>query len=648
MTLKSGELTPFQNYIYKSRYARWLPERSRRENWDETVHRYVSFISKRLPRTGQLPPDAAKAYPDYSRENTIQELETAILNMEVMPSMRAMMTAGKALEKDEIAAYNCSYLAIDDPRAFDEAMYISMCGVGLGFSVERQYVNQLPTVAENFYPEDTIIKVRDSKIGWATAFRQLIALLYGGLIPKWDLSAVRPAGAPLKTFGGRASGPEPLDRLFKFTVQLFKGAAGRKLTSLECHDLMCMVADIVVSGGVRRSAMISLSNLSDDRMRNAKTGQWWLENPQRALANNSAVYTEKPEMVQFIREWLSLCESRSGERGIFSREAAVKKAIAVGRRKYKDIEFGVNPCGEIILRSKGLCNLTEVIVRPHDTPQTLRKKIRLATILGTLQSTLTEFRYLRKKWQENAEEERLLGVSLSGIMDNKLTSTNGPALADLLDSLRVYAVEVNQEWAQKIDINPSTAVTCVKPSGTVSQLVNCSPGIHTRFAAWLLRAIREDRKNPIGAFLKSCGIPCEPEASKPNDVDVFYFPLASPEGSITRDALTAVQQLELYLTYRQHWTEHNPSTTIYIKDHEWLDVAAWVYRHFDNIGGIAFLPHTNHIYKQAPYTELTEEAYQELAAKMPVIDWSKLPDFEKDDQTTSGKEMACSAGQCDL
>jgi ribonucleoside-diphosphate reductase alpha chain len=629
---KSIGITPFQSYIYKSRYARWLPDKSRREDWAETVHRYIEFISKRIP--------------EDVRENTVKELEDAILNFEVMPSMRAMMTAGKALEKDEIAAYNCSYLAIDDPRAFDEAMYISMCGVGLGFSVERQYVNQLPIVAENFFPVDTTIKVRDSKIGWASGFRQLIALLYGGSVPSWDLSSVRPAGSPLKTFGGRASGPEPLDRLFKFTVQLFKNAAGRKLTSLECHDLMCFVADIVVSGGVRRSAMISLSNLSDDRMRGAKGGQWWIENPQRALANNSAVYTEKPEIGVFMKEWLSLYESRSGERGIYNRAAAIKKAQAVGRRKWKEIDFGVNPCGEIILRSKGLCNLTEVIVRPDDTKESLKGKIRIASILGTLQSTLTDFRYLRKDWQKNAEEERLLGVSLSGIMDCKMTSTNNPLLATLLDELRTYSVEVNAKWAEKLGINPSVAVTCVKPSGTVSQLVNCSPGIHTRYSDFLMRTIREDRKNPIGAFLKTCGVPCEPEQSKPNDVDVFYFPLASPEGSVTRNALTAVQQLELYLTYRQHWTEHNPSCTIYIKDSEWLEVAAWVYRNFDNIGGVAFLPHTDHIYKQAPYTELTEQQYLDAAAKMPVIDWSKLAEFESEDHTTAMKEYACSNGSC--
>jgi len=633
-TPQSAEMSLFQSYIFKSRYARWLPEESRREDWPETVRRYMSFILERIPE---------------EHRGIGPELEDAILRMEVMPSMRAMMTAGRALVKDEIAGYNCAYMAIDDPRCFDEAMYISMCGVGLGFSVECQYIKCLPTIAESFYDEDTVIKVRDSKIGWATGFRQLIALLYGGLVPRWDLSLVRPAGSILKTFGGRASGPEPLGRLFKFTVELFRGAAGRKLTSIECHDLMCMVADIVVSGGVRRSAMISLSNLSDDRMRNAKNGQWWIENQQRALANNSAVYTEKPEMVVFMREWLSLCESRSGERGIYNREAATKKVASLGgRRKFKDIDFGLNPCGEIILRSKGLCNLTEVIVRPEDTEEGLMRKVRLASILGTLQATLTRFRYLRKDWQNNAEEERLLGVGLGGIMDNPLTSTNGPNLAGLLDRLRGHAVAVNAEWAEKIGIPPSAAVTCNKPSGTVSHLVHCSPGIHGSHSPFCMMAIREDRKNPVASFLKATGVPHEPDVTKPGDVDVFFFPVSSPRGSRMRDSMTTAEQLEMYLTYRLHWTEHNPSCTIYVRDHEWLEVGAWVHKHFDQVGGVAFLPHTNHIYQQAPYTEITEGQYREASAKMPHLDWSRLSEFEKDDRTTAMKEIACSNGMCEL
>ena len=625
-------IPPYQQYIHKSRYARWLPEQGRRENWNETVHRYIEFFTPKIPKA--------------DRESISKEIEDAILHMEVMPSMRAMMTAGEALEKDNCAGYNCSYIAVDDPRAFDEAMYISMCGTGVGFSVERQYVNQMPVVAEEFYDTDTIIKVQDSKIGWASSFRQLVSLLYGGLIPKWDLSLVRPAGSILKTMGGRASGPEPLERLFKFTVSVFRKAAGRKLNSLECHDLMCTIADIVVVGGVRRSAMLSLSNLSDDRMRNAKNGQWWIDYDYRRLANNSVAYTEKPDPEIFIKEFLTLIESKSGERGIFNRVAAQQWAKKTGRRKWENIEFGCNPCGEINLRSKGFCNLSECIIRPHDTKATIKKKIRLAVIIGCLQSLLTKFRYLRKEWTRNAEEERLLGVSLTGIMDNKLMSTNGPELVKLLDELREYAIAVATEWADKLGIEVPAAITCVKPSGTVSQLVNSSSGIHTRFSRWLIRAVREDRKSPVSAFLKSIGVPNEPESMKPNDVDVFYFPLESPDTSVCRNDLNAIQQLELYLTYKLHWTEHNPSCTIYIKESEWTEVLAWVYKHFDIIGGVSFLPHSDHVYKQAPYKEISKDEYYSLLEKMPAIDWGLL--HESEDMTTAAKEVACSAGSCEL
>jgi ribonucleoside-triphosphate reductase (thioredoxin) len=629
-----SSMSPYSTYISKSRYSKWIEKENRRENWGETVERYLAFFAPRIPKA--------------IREETVGELREAITNMDVMPSMRAVMTAGEALEKDNIAGYNCSYLAVDDQRAFDEAMYISMCGTGVGFSVERQYINQLPVVAENFYKSSVILKVRDSKIGWATAFKELIALLYTGMIPTWDLSLVRPAGSPLKTFGGRASGPGPLDELFTFAVRLFQNAAGRKLTSLECHDLMCKVADVVVVGGVRRSAMISLSNLSDDRMRNAKNGKWWEENGHRALANNSAVYTEKPEIGMFMKEWLTLYESRSGERGIFNRAEATETAKRTGRRKWEGVEFGVNPCGEIVLRSKGLCNLTEVIVRPKDTPATLKHKVRLAAILGTLQATLTDFRYLRKDWKKNAEEERLLGVGLGGIMDNPLMSNNTPKLAALLDDLRLYVLEVNKEWAEKLGINPSVATTCVKPSGTASQLVDCSSGIHPRFSRYFMRSVRNDAKDPVGTLLKACSVPNEPDITKPNDVDVFYFPIQCPATSVCRKDLTAVQQLEIYLTYKLHWCEHNPSCTIYVRENEWLEVAAWVYKNFNEIGGVSFLPYTDHVYKQPPYAELNKEEYEKAVASFPVVDWGKLPDYEKDDRTTAMKELACSAGQCDI
>jgi len=639
MVSKASDISPYQQFIHKSRYARWDYSAQRRENWDETVSRYVTFFASRIPKS--------------EREQISNEIEKAILHMDVMPSMRAMMTAGPALEKDNAAGYNCSYIAVDDPRAFDEAMYLSMCGTGVGFSVERQYVNQMPMIAEKFFPVETCIKVKDSKVGWASGLRQLIQLLYSGDIPKWDFSAIRPKGALLKTMGGRASGPEPLDRLFRFAVELFKKAAGRKLNSIECHDMMCMIGDVVVVGGVRRSAMLSLSNLSDDRMRNAKNGQWWdATNPSgapwRRLANNSVAYTEKPDPEIFIKEFLTLIESKSGERGIFNRIAATNSAKKTGRRKWEGIDFGTNPCGEINLRPKGFCNLSEVVVRPHDTKASIKRKIRIATIIGCLQSTLTDFRYLRAEWKKNAEEERLLGVSLTGIMDNPLMYTNGTDLADMLDEFREYTITVAKEWSDKLGIEMPAAITCVKPSGTVSQLVNCSPGIHTRFSRWIKRGTQEDRKSPINTFLKSTGWFSEPELNKPNDSDLFYFAQESPELSMTRNDLTALEQLEMYKTYKLHWTEHNPSCTIYVKEAEWCDVLAWCARHWDIIGGVSFLPFDNGIYQQAPYTEISEKEYLALKEKQPVIDWSKLPDFEKEDMTTSAKELACSAGSCEI
>lgn len=621
----------YSDFIYKSRYSRWLYDVERRENWDETVDRYIKFFAARIPFK--------------LRKKVALELKEAISDFEVMPSMRALMTAGDALEKDNCAGYNCSYIAVNDQRAFDEAMYISMCGTGVGFSVERQYVNELPTVAENFYPSAVTIKVKDSKIGWATAFKELIALLYTGMVPKWDLTELRPAGSPLKTFGGRSSGPGPLDELFKFTCVIFQKAKGRKLNSLECHDIMCKVGDIVVVGGVRRSAMISLSNLSDDRMRAAKTGEWYNENPHRRLANNSAVYTEKPEIGIFMKEWLSLYDSKSGERGIFNRQAAVLKAKGSGRRKTEKIEFGTNPCGEIILRNMGFCNLTEVVVRADDTAKSLKQKVRIAATLGTLQSTLTDFRYLRTGWKKNAEEERLLGVSLTGIMDNPLTADPNPKL---LESLRTLAVETNKEWAKRLGIAASAAITCVKPSGTVSQLVNSSSGIHPRYDQYYIRAVRQDKKDPISSLMKDSKVPNESDVTKADDMDVFYFPIKSPAHSITRLQLSSIQQLEVYLKYRKHWCEHNPSCTVYVKESEWLQVGAWVYEHFDEIGGISFLPHTDHIYKQAPYTPITKEEYEKAVAAFPVIEWSKLTQFERDDRTLGAQELACAAGYCEI
>lgn len=621
----------YSTFIHQSRYSRWLYDEKRRETWEETVKRYMKFFSPRIP---------AKYRKEVSKE-----LEEAILKMEVMPSMRALMTAGPALERDNAAGFNCSAVAVDSPRAFDEVCYLSLCGVGCGFSVERQYVNQLPTIAEAFYPTETVITVRDSKIGWATAFKELIALLYTGMTPTWDLTELRPAGAPLKIFGGRSSGSGPLNDLFKFTVNIFHKAAGRKLTSLECHDLMCKIADVVVSGGVRRSALISLSNLSDERMRDGKSGQWWIENGQRALANNSAVYTEKPEIGIFMKEWQALYNSKSGERGIFNRHAATIQAKKTDRRKWKDVEYLTNPCSEILLKSMQKCNLTEVIIRPEDTAKSLKRKIKLAAILGTLQSTVTDFRYLRKSWKKNAEEERLLGVSLTGIMDNPLTAS---PTSTLLIALKKVALDTNEEWAKRLGIERSVSVTCIKPSGTVSQLTNTSSGIHPRFSPYYIRSVRNDKRDPLGTFLKECKVPNEPDVTKPNEVDVFYFPMKSPTTSVMRNQVTAIQQLESYLMYYRYWCEHNVSITVYVRESEWLEVAAWVYKHFDEVGGISFLPFSDHSYRQAPYQEITEKEYLEAIAKFPTVDWAKLSQFEQDDRTLGAQTAACVGGSCEI
>lgn len=542
---------------------------------------------------------------------------------------------------------NCSFIAIDDVRAFDEILYISMCGTGVGFSVERQYITHLPVVAETFVNTDITIQVKDSKAGWSNAFRELLALLYSGSIPKWDTSKVRPAGTKLKTFGGRASGPEPLVDLFKFAIATFKEAAGRKLNSVECHDLVCKVADIVVVGGVRRSALISLSNPSDDRMRGAKNGQWWINEPQRALANNSAAYTERPQMELFMKEWLSLIESKSGERGIYNRAASIKKAIEGGRRDSTKI-VGINPCAEISLRSAGLCNLSEVVIRNEDTLESLKEKIRIATIIGTYQSMLTDFRYVRNIWKKNQEEERLLGVSLTGIMDHPVLSETGPVAVAWLKTLKAYALEVNKEWSEKLGINQSVAVTTVKPSGTVSQLVDSASGIHPRYSEHYIRTVRADKKDPLAQLMEAQGFPVEDCVNKPHSTAIFSFPVAGPSHAVMRNDRSALEQLEHYLMFQTHWTEHNVSITVYVKDHEWLGVGDWVYNHFDQLAGVSFLPHSDHSYKQAPYTECTKEEYDELLSRMPVFDWAALAQYEKDDSTVNVRELACSSGVCEI
>ena len=621
--------TDYQSFIHKSRYAKYFDGKGR-ESWSETVGRYISNLVH-----------------TKVEEDVANEIEQSILGQEIMPSMRAMMTAGAALDRDNTAGYNCSYLPVDDPKSFDEAMFILLCGTGVGFSVERQFISKLPEVPELF-DSDTTIVVKDSKEGWAKAFRQLLALLWAGEIPKWDVTKVRPAGARLKTFGGRASGPAPLVELFNFAVATFKGAQGRKLSSMECHDLMCFIGQIVVVGGVRRSAMISLSNLSDDRMRHAKSGQWWETAAHRALANNSVSYTEKPDIETFMREWTALIESKSGERGIFNREASKKQAAKNGRRN-SDQEFGTNPCSEIILRPYQFCNLTEVVVRATDTVDDLARKVRLATILGTIQSTYTKFPYLRKIWQKNTEEERLLGVSLTGIMDNPLMTAKNAALDKTLEHLRNVAITTNAEWAERLGIPASAAITCVKPSGTVSQLVDSASGIHARHSDYYIRTVRGDNKDPLTQFMIDSGIPNEPCVFKGDTTTVFSFPIKSPDNAVTRNDMNAIEQLDTWLMYQRHWCEHKPSVTISVRDNEWLDVGAFVYRHFDEMSGVSFLPHSDHTYQQAPYQDCTKEEYKEMAKQMPkAIDWSALGTYEHEDNTVAMQTMACSGDSCEI
>lgn len=626
----------YQQYIHKSRYARYLDNLQRREHWPETVSRYVEFIL-----------GTVKENQGVDLSDLRDKLESSIVDLELMPSMRAVMTAGEALKRDNTAGYNCSYVPCDDPKSFDEAMFILLCGTGVGFSVERQYVNKLPEVPQELFESDTLIHVKDSKEGWAKAFRQLLALLWSGEIPKWDVSKVRPAGAKLKTFGGRASGPGPLEELFRFAIKTFSGAKGRKLNSLECHDLMCKIGEVVVVGGVRRSAMISLSNLSDDRMRHAKSGAWWEAHTERALANNSACYTEKPEVGLFMQEWLSLYESKSGERGIFNREASQKQAAKNGRRD-SSYEFGTNPCSEIILRPYQFCNLSECVVRADDTFETIKAKVEIATILGTLQSTLTNFPYLRKVWQKNTEEERLLGVSLTGIYDNGLLNNpDDPLLPGRLDELRELAVATNKVWADKLGIPASTAITCVKPSGTVSQLVDSASGIHARHDPYYFRRVRGDNKDPLTQHLIKAGVPAEADVMKPDSTTVFTFPKKAPEGAVMRTQVSAIEHLKLWLVYQRHWCEHKPSVTISVLEHEWPEVGAWVYKHFDEISGVSFLPMDGGTYKQAPYETITQETYEQALALMPKdIDWNSL--IEKEDNVEGAQMLACSAGVCEL
>lgn len=671
----------YEQYIHASRYARWMDHSGRRETWHETVWRYLNFWVDRGQLTDK---DALMIFP-------------YIADTKVMPSMRCMMTAGTALTKDNVAGYNCSYLALDNPIAFDEAMYVLMCGTGVGFSCERQYVSQLPVVMlpderaailrdewdnddpdimqlldsldntwlftlyepEKFkgvHPHElssldgNVIRVADSKYGWASALRILLCNLWNANFDiEWDVSQIRPAGARLQTFGGRASGPEPLVQLFKFAVAMFKEANGRKLSSIECHDLMCKVADVVVVGGVRRSALISLSNLTDRRMAKAKSGEWWNDDPQRALANNSIAYTERPDMDAFMQEWYNLYGSKSGERGVFNRIAAEVQAARNGRRSTY-LHYGTNPCSEIILRNKQFCNLSEVVVREDDTVETLADKVWVATILGTLQASLTDFVYLSDEWRVNTETEALLGVSLTGIEDNALLngSTGLISLPIVLEELKGVAIDTNKSWADKLGINQSAAITCVKPSGTVSQLVDSASGIHPRYARYYIRSVRQDNKDPITQFLKDQGVPYEPCVMKPDSTTVFYFPKSAPESATLRDDRSAIDQLELWKVYQEYWCEHKPSITVYVREHEWMEVGAWVWKHFDTVSGVSFLPHSNHTYQQAPYQEIDEATYRQMVKDMPVIDWSKLAGYETEDFMEGVKTFACTGGVCEI
>jgi len=629
--------TEYQQFIHLSRYSRWDYDKSRRETWEETVDRYFNFFKEHLQDN----------YSYEFKEEDIKELREAILQLKIMPSMRCLMTAGPALKKENVAGYNCSYIHVDSIRSFDEILYVLMNGTGIGFSVERRYTDKLPVMPDELHETDTTIMVADSKLGWARAFKELVALLYSGHIPKWNLSNVREAGAILKTFGGRASGPEPLDNLFNFTVKIAQEAKGRKLKPIECHDIVCKVAEVVVVGGVRRSALLSLSDIDDDEMRYAKSGEWWKENGQRALANNSANYHQEPHTGTFLREWTALYDSKSGERGIFSSKASALQAKRCSDRAVSEEvhTFGTNPCSEIILRSREFCNLSEVVVCSGDKITDIAKKVKLATMLGTIQSTLTNFKYLPREWKKNCEEERLLGVSLTGIMDNPLTANPSPKE---LIYLRSIAIETNKAFAGEIGINPSASITCVKPSGTVSQLVDSASGIHARHSPYYIRRVRMDRKDPMTTFMQDLEWVWEPDITKPNDTVVFSFPMQSPQDCVTRHKQSAIQQLEVWKIYQEHWCQHKPSITISVKENEWLDVGAWVFNNFEIMSGVSFLPHSDHNYKQAPYEDCNRRTFKQLSSKMHEADWSNLNQYEAEDYTIASQELACVAGSCEI
>jgi len=625
----------YRQFISLSRYARWKDEELRRETWDETVHRFISFMRNHL-----------KENTSYELEESLEdELYQAIYMHEVMPSMRLLMTAGEPVEIDNICAYNCSYLAINRPQAFDEVLYILMNGTGVGFSVEKEDVDKLPEIPADIEKVDRTIIVGDSKLGWAKAFRQLLESLWNGEEVSVDYSKIRPMGSRLKTFGGRASGPDPLKKLFGFTVDTFREAAGRHLKPIEVHDIVCKIGSCVEVGGVRRSALISLSDLNDADLRVAKTGEWWREKSFRSQANNSAVYEGKPSMGQFMEEWVSLYNSKSGERGIFNRDAC-RTVISRNGRREANHKFGTNPCSEIILRDMQFCNLTEVVIRESDCTDTLMRKVQLATILGTFQASLTNFRHINPNFEQNCREEALLGVSLTGIMDNHLTASADP---ELLTNLKATAISTNEKYADKLGINKSKAITCVKPSGTVSQLVDSASGIHPRHSEYYIRRVRGDLKDPMTQYMMANGFPHEQCSYQPENVVVFSFPQASPTSSIMRDQLSAIDHLKIWKRYQLYWCEHKPSITVSIKDHEWMEVGQFVWDNFELMSGISFLPYSEHTYEQAPYEEIDEDSYARMVTDLPCLDsWEGLKKWEVEDSTKGAQTAACVAGQCEI
>jgi ribonucleoside-diphosphate reductase alpha chain len=634
----------YQQVIFKTRYARWVEEEGRRENWDETVKRYCDYFEDHLK----------EKHSHKIPRKVLKEVYDSIYNLEVMPSMRTLMTSGKALESAEVANYNCAFLVVDAVRAFSEHMYVLMCGAGSGFSVERRFTEKLPEVPEELHPSDTTIIVADSRKGWCAAYNQYLNLLFAGNIAKVNVDKVRKEGTRLKTFGGYASGPGPLLDLFKHTEEIFRGAQGRQLRPIEVFSIMCYIAQIVVVGGVRRSATIALFDKDDIEMRTAKSG-YWFNDPKRkhyAMANISAVFETKPAAAEFMDIWRDLVASKAGEPGILNRKALWEGAEAIGRAtRYEDgsrIPYGVNPCSEIVLQPYSFCNLTGAAIRPEDTLEDIKKKVRVATIIGTWQATVTDFDYLRKVWQSNVEDERLLGVCLAGIMDHPVLSQTTEESARWENELRELAWEVNKSIAEDIGINTTASVTAIKPAGNSGELYDVASGIHPRYAPYYIRSIRQSNGDPMTEFLKATGIPHEVSVQNARD-SIFYFPVKSPEGAICAKDRTAIQQLEHWLHMKRNYATHTISATVYVREHEWIAVGAWVYDNFNEVTGLSFLPYDDHIYQQAPYTPCSAEDYEKARGKMPEeIDWSLLKHFEQSDSTTVSQEFACTGGSCAL